>query len=205
MKKRTKLTFRTSSLDSRKSIAQPLFLEHPLPEDVLRSLIPFIYKKGPSLPFSEYDEVAENIWVHKSAYLSSNVKIDAPSIICAGAKICHGAHIKASIIGNFAHIGDNSQVIGSIVFDRAKLNFAGIVCGSIIGHGARLGSGVSVCEDTYLSPSANAKSGAVICDFASVGSNSVISSGVLVDEYATISPLSTVCRDVKPFSVYKGK
>lgn len=205
MKKQSKLTFRTSSLDSRKSLAQPLFLEYPLPEDVLRNLIPFIYKKGPSLPFSDYDEVAENIWVHKSAYLSSSVKIDAPSIIGAGAKICHGAHIKASIIGSFAHVGDNSHVIGSILFDRARLNFSNIVCGSIVGHGARLSSGVSVCEDTYISPFQSQKVGAVICDFASVGANSVISSGILIDEYSTIPPLSTVCRDVKPFSVYKGK
>ncbi len=205
MKRRKKLTFRTSSLDARKSLAQPLFLEYPLPEDVLRNLIPFIYKKGPSLPFSEYDEVAENIWVHKSAYLSSSVKIDAPAIIGAGAKLCHGAHVRASIIGDFSSIGDNCEVIGSIVFDRARLNFGDIVCGSIIGHGARIASGVSVCEDVCLSPSASAKIGAVICDFASVGTNSVISSGVLVDEYATIPPLSTVCCDVKPFSVYKGK
>ena len=205
MKKRTKLTFRTSSLDTTKSIAQRLFLEYPLPEDVLCNLIPFIYKKGPSLPLSEYDEVAENIWIHKTAYLSSNVKIDAPAIIGAGAKICHGAHIRAAIIGDFSHIGDNSQVIGSIIFDRARLNYGDIVCGSIVGHGARIASGVSVCEDTYLSPSANGKRGAVICDFASVGSNSVVGSGVLIDEYATIPPLSTVCTDVKPFSVYKGK
>lgn len=205
MKKQTKLTFRTSSLDTTKSLAQRLFLEHPLPEDVLRNLIPFIYKIGPSLPFSDYDEVAENIWVHKTAQLSSNVKIDAPAIICAGAKICHSAHVRAAIIGSFAHIGDNSQIIGSIVFDSAKLNFSGIVCGSIIGHGARIASGVSVSEDTYLAPGTSTKNGAVICDFASIGSNSVISSGVLIDEYATIPPLSTVCSDVKPFSVYKGK
>ena len=205
MKKSRKLTFRTSSLDTGKSIAQRLFLEYPLPEDVLRNLIPFIYKKGPSLPFSEYDEVAENIWVHKTAYLSSNVKIDAPAIIGAGAKICHGAHVRASVIGSFASVGDNSEVIGSIIFDRARLNFGDVVCGSIVGHGAHLCSGVSVCEDTYLTPSAHTKVGAVICDFASIGANCVISSGVLIDEYATIPPLTTVCHDVKPFSVYKGK
>ena len=205
MKKRTKINFRTSSLDSRKSLAQPLFLEYAMPHDALSNLVPFILKKGPSLPYAEYDEVAENIWVHKSAYLSSNVKIDAPAIIDKGAKICHGAHIKASIIGSFSHIGDNSQIIGSIIFDMAKLTHSNLVCRSVIGYGARLSSGVSVCEDTFLSSVANQKKGSVICDFASIGANSVISSDVIVDEYATIPPLSTVCCDVKAFSVFKGK
>ncbi len=205
MKKQSKLNFSPTSLDITKSIAQELFREHPEPEAALSNLISFIYKKGPSLPFAEYDEVAENIWIHKSAYLSSNVKIEAPAIICGGAIICHGAHIRASVIGSFAHIGDNSQVTRSIIFDRARLNYSNIVCGSVIGHGAKLSSGVSVCEDTSFPQASSKKCGAVICDFASVGANSVIGAGIIVDEYSTVPPLSAVCRDVRAFTVYKGK
>ncbi len=204
MKKHSKIQFRPSSLDVSKSITESLFAQYPKPEDAMRNLIQFIYKKGPSLPFSDYDEVAENIWIHKSAYLSSNVKIDAPAIICGGAKICHGAHIKASVIGSFAHVGDNSQIIGSIVFDKARLNYSNIVCGSIIGHGAHLSSGASVCEEKQFAPSVG-KNGSVICDFAQVGANSVISCDTIIDEYSTVPPLSAVSSDVRAFSVYKGK
>ena len=205
MKKHTKNQFRTSSLDITKTIAQPLFVEHTEPADVLSALISYMYKKGPALPFSEFDEVAENIWVHRSATLSSGVKIDAPAIICGGARVCHGAHDKASIIGSFANIGDNCEVIGSIVFDRAHLNFSDIVCSSIIGYGARISSGVSVCEEAYFNSSASTQGPSVICDFAHVGANSVIGTGIIVDEYSTVPPLSSVHKSVRAFSVFKGK
>ncbi len=201
MKKNSKIKFRPSSLDTTKSIARELFEQYPEPHDAIMNLSQFIYKKGVSLPFGEYDEVAENIWIHKSAYLASNVKIDAPAIICGGAKICHGAHIKSSIIGSFAHIGDNCEVISSIVFDKSRLVYSNIVCASVVGHGARLSSGACICED--IASAAVKRTGAVICDFASVGANSVIGSGIIVDEYSTIPPLSAVLHDVKAFSVFK--
>ena len=205
MKKHAKKQLSKASLDTTKTIAQPLFIEYSEPEEIIANLIPFIYKKGPSLPFSEFDEVAENIWVHKTASLSSNVKIDAPAIICSGAKLCHGAHVRASVIGSFVNVGDNCHVVGSVVFDRAKLNFSDMVCGSIIGHGARIASCVSVSEESYFNPSSNGRIGSVIGDFAHVGACSVVGSGIIIDEYATVPPLSTVCKSVKAFSVFKGK
>ena len=205
MKKHARIKFRPSSLDTTKSITKELFESFSEPEDAIANLIRFIYKKGPSLPYSEYDEVAENIWIHKSAQLSSNVKIDAPAIICANAKICHGAHIKASVIGSFASIGDNSQVIGSIIFDRAHLNYSNIVCSSIIGYGAKLSAGVSVCEEKQSIMPDSQKRSSVICDFAAIGANSVVAPGIIIDEYSTVPPLCIVSQDVKAFSVYKRK
>ncbi len=205
MKRNVKIPFRQSSLNTTKSITSELFSTFSTPDDALANLISFILKKGPSLSYLEYDEVAENIWIHKSATLSSSVKIDAPAIICRGASIGHCAHIKSSVIGSFASIGDNSQIMGSIILDKARLNYSNIVCGSIIGNGAQLSSGVSVCEEKQALTCGNQKRGAIICDFAKIGTNSVIGAGILIDEYSTVPPLSTVSRDVKAFSVFKGK
>lgn len=205
MKRNSKIPFRPSSLNTGKSITAELFSTFSTPDDALANLSRFILKKGPSLSYLEYDEVAENIWIHRSATLSSSVKIDAPAIICRGASIGHCAHIRSTVVGSFAIIGDNSQITGSIILDKARLNYSNVVCGSIVGNGAQLSSGVSVCEDKLSLPCANLKGGAIICDFARIGANSVIGSGILIDEYSTVPPLSTVSHDVKAFSVFKGK
>ena len=199
-------------LSRSRSVAGKLFDDLSHPWEAIPSLRAFICKCGEELPYDQYDEISENIWVHVSAYLSPTAKIIAPAIICGGAKLCNFTCVEGSVIGSFAKIGEHSSVNTSIIFDKATLCGNNNINYSILGYRSRLGTGVklpecrldgeniffSLPEGVYITKSA--RLGAIICDEASIGENSVINSGSVVNEGAIVPPLTTINGYVEPGS-----
>ena len=84
------------------------------PWDAIPSLRNHIPEYGIALPYDQYDEIAENVWMHISAYLSPTARIEGPAIIGGGAEIRHFSYIKNAVIGAFATVGEFSTVKNSI-------------------------------------------------------------------------------------------
>ncbi len=203
-----KQSFRESKtqiiLSRSRSVAGELFDNFLHPWEAIPYLRTFICKCGENLPYDQYDEISENIWVHISAYLSPTAKIIAPAIICGGARLCNFTSVEGSIVGSFAKIGEHSSVNSSIIFDKATLCGNNNVNYSILGYHSRIGAGVrfpecrldgenvffSLPEGIYMTKSA--RLGAIVCDEASIGENSVINSGSIINEGTVIQPLSLI-------------
>ncbi len=202
-------------LDTSRSVARALFVSSIRPWDAVFELSSFIKNHGIELPYEEYDEIAENVFVHISSYISPSAKITSPAIICGGARICHHCHISGSIIGSFANVGDSSSIFGSILFDKAIAEGQNFISSSILGFRALLGAGamlpdtrldglnvtVDMPEGIYIT--GKSRLGSVVCDRARIGANSVLNPGCIVDEDAKIYPGSSVCGYVSPASSVK--
>lgn len=202
-------------LDITRTAAKELFASDSRPWDAIPKLPFFIRELGKRLPYEEYDEVSDGIWVHISAYLSPSAKIESPTIICGGAKICHNTFISSSVIGSFASVGELSSVRNCVVFDRAKLCCHNSVSSSVIGYESILGANsvvadmrldgmnvsVDMPEGTYFLD--KNRIGAVICDRVKIGASAVINPGSVIDTECEIFPLTSVSGYVFPYTNVK--
>ncbi len=215
-KKRVKEPDRTRPvLDLTRTVAREIFTFRTRPWDAIPYLNPYIKEHGHEMPYEEYDEVSEGIWVHLSAYLAPTAKIEAPTIICGGAKICHGAFISGSIIGSFATVGELSSVKNSVLFDRSRLCGHNSVSSSILGYESVLGVNtvipdsrldsmnvtVDMPEGTYVF--GKDRLGAVVCDGVKIGATCVINPGTVIDVGCTMYPLSSVSGYVYPYTTIR--
>ena len=203
------------TLDLSRTVAKDLFKAKTMPWDATRSISGFINRSGARLSYDEYDEIAENVWVHVSAYLSPNAKIESPAIICGGARICHHVCVSGSVIGAFAVVGEHSTVKNSIMFDRSRLMGHNALTSSILGYEAVMGNGsivadsrldglnvtVEMPEGLYITGRGHL--GAVICDGVKVGGGCVINPGAVIDGGSVIYPLTSVSGYVYPYSTIK--
>lgn len=202
-------------LDLTRTLAKDVFKSRTMPWDAISSISGYINRNGNKLPYDEYDEIAENVWVHISAYLSPSAKIEPPAIICGGARLCHHSHVQGSIIGAFAIVGELSTVKNSIMFDRSKLCGQNTLCSSILGYEALLGNGsvasdarldglnvtVNMPEGLYITGRGHL--GAIICDGVKVGSACVLNPGSVIDGGSIVYPLTSVSGYVYPYSTVK--
>lgn len=200
------------ALDLTRTLMRDAFNSKYSPWDVISPLAEQIKKYGALLPFDEYDEVSENVWVHVSAYLSPTAKLQSPTIICGGARIDHGAVISCSVVGAFSTVGELSVVKNSITFDRSRLCGQNSLLSSVIGYEAVLGNG-SVVADTRLDGlnvtfdmpegiyiTGRGHLGAIICDGAKVGALCIINPGSVIDTGSVIYPMTSVSGYVYPYT-----
>lgn len=187
-----------------RSLATPLFESANYPWEALYSLGAFIRECGSRLPYDQYDEISQDVWVHISAYLAPNAKIHPPAIICGGVRLSNFTVVSGSIIGAFADLGEFSRVNTSILFDQARLCGHNCVNCSILGYHSKLGIGAMLPECRQdgekvafklpegLFVTNKTRLGSIICDGAIIGENSVVSAGGVVGEGVIIPPLSSI-------------
>ncbi len=202
-------------LDLSRTVMAEYFISRTRPWDVINRISSHIKARGIELPYDQYDEIAENVWVHQSAYLSPTAKLTAPVIICGGAKICHYSHVECSVIGAFSHISELSVVKNSITFDKSRLCGNNELLSSILGYESVIGSGVMIPdtrldglnvsfdmpEGIYLS--GRSKLGSVICDGVNIGACSVVNPGSVIDVGSRIYPLSSITGYIPPYSTVR--
>ncbi len=198
-----------------RTVAKDAFCDRSRPWEAVFNISSYISEYGPKLPYDQYDEISENVWVHVSAYLAPTAKIEAPAIICGGARICNHTLVERSIIGSFCTVGEMSTVKNSITFDRSHLCGHNSLSHSILGYEAMLGEGTMV-SDTRLDALnvsivlpdgtyflGRSHFGAVICDGAKIGASCVVNPGSVIDSNALIYPLSSVSGYVQPYTNIK--
>lgn len=206
MLKKNKIADRETRLilDTDRCVAKALFDPALKPWEAIYSLKRQLCGIGEDLPYEEYDEISEGVFVHVSAYVSPSAKITAPAIICGGAKLCHFSHVECSVIGSFATVGDHSCVSSSILFDKAAVGCLSAVRSSIIGYRAVVGASVIMSDARsdretveFSLPEGDFQTqrlhmGSLVCDRAFVGDGSVICPGSIIAEGAAIPPHTCV-------------
>ena len=203
------------ALDLTRTVAKSLFRDRHRPWEAVFNPSAAIVKLGTELDYEQYDEIAEGVWVHISAYLAPTAKIEAPAIICGGAKICHHTVVGRSVIGSFCTVGEMSSVKNSITFDRSSLRSHNSISHSILGYESILGEGaivtdarldglnVTVATPNGAHPSSHSRLGAIICDGARIGAACIISPGSIIDSNAQIPPLSSISGYIHPYANVK--
>ena len=204
-------------LDLTHTLAAPLFDCKRYPWEILPLLKEFIRALGASLSREEYDEIAPEVWVHKTAKIAPTALIAGPTVIGAGTEVRHCAFIRGSaLVGENCVVGNSTEVKNAVIFDNVQVPHYNYVGYSILGFRSHMGAGV--VASNFRSDKGNVgvrdgdqkietgmrKLGAILGDGVDVGCNSVLCPGSVVGRDAIIYPLSRVRGFVPERSILKG-
>lgn len=186
------------------------------PFEALKGIKDFIIDLGKKLPKDEYDEVKENVWIHKTATVFESAYLGAPLIIGANTEIRHSAFIRGSaLVGENCVVGNSTELKNVILFDNVQVPHYNYVGDSILGYKSHMGAGSitsNVKSDKTLVvikgeeniPTNLKKVGAFLGDFVEVGCNSVLNPGTVIGKNTNIYPLSSVRGVIPSNSIYKN-
>lgn len=204
------------SLD--KSLAGEYLSKFEYPWQALSGIKALILTLGERLNKNEYDEISENVWVHKSVKIAPTAYIGAPCIIGKDTEVRQCAFIRSSaLIGEGCVIGNSTEVKNAIIFDSVQVPHFNYVGDSILGYKSHLGAGAvtsNVKSDRSLVTVKTAdgrietglkKFGAMVGDNVEVGCNSVLNPGTVIGRNSNIYPLSSVRGSVPENSIFKNQ
>ena len=165
---------------------------------------------------SDYQEIAPQVWVHKTAKIAPSADINAPCIIGADTEVRHCAFIRGSaLVGNGCVVGNSTELKNVILFDRVQVPHYNYVGDSILGYHSHLGAGaitsnvksdqtlVTVRDGKNAYPTHRKKVGAMLGDFVEIGCNSVLNPGTVIGRRTNVYPLSCVRGVIPADSIYK--
>ncbi|MBO2517772.1 MAG: UDP-N-acetylglucosamine pyrophosphorylase [Clostridiales bacterium] len=188
------------------------------PWQALTGISDLIVAIGNTLPASEYDHPAENVWIAKDATVFATAYIGGPCIIGHRTEVRQCAFIRGSaLVGDNCVIGNSTELKNVIIFDNVQVPHYNYVGDSILGYKSHMGAGSitsNVKSDKTLVVIKNEgeniltdrkKVGAMVGDFVEVGCNSVLNPGTVIGRNSNVYPTSCVRGVIPENSIYKGK
>lgn len=186
------------------------------PWEALGGIKQMIITLGESLDPAEFDQVAPQVWVHKTAVVAPTAYLGAPCIIGAKTEVRHCAFVRGSaLVGDNCVVGNSVELKNVILFDNVQTPHYNYVGDSILGYRSHMGAGSitsNVKSDKTLVVIHNAdehietglkKFGAMLGDNVEVGCNSVLNPGTVIGRNSNIYPLSCVRGVVAENSIWK--
>lgn len=202
--------------DLTKTIAAEYFKTAEYPWELLAGISDYIKQLGPTLDPEKFEQVAEDVWVAKSATVAPTAHLGAPLIIDEEAEIRHCAFIRGSaIVGKGAVVGNSTELKNVILCDKVQVPHYNYVGDSILGYKAHMGAGsitsnvksdktlVIVKDGKEQIETGRKKFGAMLGNEVEVGCGSVLNPGSVIGPNANIYPLSSVRGVVPANSIYK--
>lgn len=187
------------------------------PWEALKGIKDMILALGKTLSAEEYDQVFENVWVHKTAKVFPSAYLGAPCIIGPRTEVRHCAFIRGSaLVGADCVVGNSCELKNVILFDHVQTPHYNYVGDSILGYYSHMGAGSitsNVRSDKKLvvvhAPEGGIetglkKFGAMLGDYVECGCNSVLNPGTVVGRHSNIYPTSCVRGVVPENSIYKN-
>ena len=205
----------TELYDLTHTIAADYLKQFTYPWEALKGIGELIISLGNQLNPDEYDNPAENVWIHKTAKVFPSAYIGAPCIIGANTEVRHCAFIRGSaLVGDNCVVGNSVELKNVIIFDNVQTPHYNYVGDSILGYKSHMGAGsitsnvksdssdITVKGDVNIETGLK-KCGAMLGDFAEIGCNTVLNPGTVVGRKSNIYPLSSVRGVVPENSIYK--
>lgn len=186
------------------------------PWEALKGIKDLIIELGSKLSPEEYDNPAENVWVHKTAKIFPSAYLGAPCIIGPETEVRHCAFIRGSaLVGAGCVVGNSVELKNVILFDGVQTPHYNYVGDSILGYKSHMGAGsitsnvksdktnVVIKSGSEKLETGIKKIGAMLGDFVEVGCNSVLNPGTVIGPHSNIYPTSCVRGVVQPESIWK--
>lgn len=197
------------------TIAGEYLAQFTYPWEALAGIKDFILSVGPTL--EGYDEVAPQVWVHKTAAVAPTAYLGAACIIGPETEVRHCAFIRGSaLVGANCVVGNSVELKNVILFDNVQTPHYNYVGDSILGYRAHMGAGsitsnvrsdkvhvVIHCGEKPID-TCRKKVGAMLGDFVEVGCNSVLNPGAVIGRNSIIYPTSCVRGVLPESSIHKN-
>lgn len=202
-------------LNTNETIAKPLFEKWIYPWEVLPHIKSYIMTLGAGLS-EDYNQIAEDVWISKTATVAPSAYIQGPTIIDHEADIRHCAFIRGGVIvGKRSIVGNSTELKNVILFNDVQVPHYNYVGDSILGHKSHMGAG-SITSNMKSDKSnitlkigeekietGLRKFGTILGDYVEVGCNAVLNPGAMIGKHSNIYPLSMVRGFVAANSIYK--
>lgn len=186
------------------------------PWEALYGIKTMIIRLGEGLNPDEFDQIAPQVWVHKTAVIAPTAYLGAPCIIGAETEVRHCAFIRgAALVGDHCVVGNSVELKNVILFDNVQTPHYNYVGDSILGFRSHMGAGsitsnvksdktlVTVHNQEEHMPTGLKKFGAMLGDNVEVGCNSVLNPGTVIGRGSNIYPLSCVRGVVPQNAIWK--
>lgn len=203
--------------DLNHTLANNYLSNYTYPWEALKGIKDFIIELGNTLD-SDYEQVEEQVWVHKTAKVFNSAYLGSPCIIGPNSEVRHCAFIRGSaLVGENCVVGNSVELKNVILFDNVQVPHYNYVGDSILGYKSHMGAGSitsNVKSDKTLvkindrknnvSIETNLKKvGAMLGDHVEVGCNSVLNPGTVIGRNTNIYPTSCVRGVISENSIYK--
>lgn len=201
--------------DLQHTLAKGYLSQFTYPWEALSGIKQFLLDLGASLG-EDYDQIAPQVWVHKTAVVAPTAFLGGPCIIGANTEVRHCAFIRGSaLVGENCVVGNSVELKNVILFDNVQVPHYNYVGDSILGYRAHMGAGsltsnvksdktpVVVRRGSEEVPTGLKKMGAMLGDFVEVGCNSVLNPGTVIGPRSNIYPLSCVRGTVEADTILK--
>mgnify|MGYP000355863694 CR=1 FL=1 len=204
--------------DLNETIAAKLFEGKTYPWEVLADIGDFIMKLGPTLPKDEFNQIEDNIWVHKTVKIAPTASLTGPLIVDADTEIRPSAFVRGkAIVGKNCVVGNSTELKNVVLFNTVQVPHYNYVGDSILGTHSHMGAGSitsNVKSDKTLVVVKNGdeqietglkKFGAMLGDYVEVGCNSVLNPGTVIGRHCNVYPLSSVRGVIPEGHIFKDK
>lgn len=199
------------------TLAKDYLSQFTYPWEALSGIKEFIITLGNQLSKEEYDEVAPQVWIHKTAHVFPSAYVGAPCIIGPRTEVRHCAFIRGSaLVGEDCVVGNSCELKNVILFDHVQTPHYNYVGDSILGYYSHMGAGsitsnvksdkelvVVHAGDTNIETNLK-KFGAMLGNHVEVGCNSVLNPGTIIGPNSRVYPVSCVRGVVPENSIYKN-
>lgn len=213
------MIYQTQELfDLEHSLAGSYLAGFQYPWQALAGIGDLILALGKTLPPEEYEQIAEHVWLHRTAKVAPSASITAPCIIGPEAEVRHCAFIRGkALVGAQCVVGNSTELKNVILFDCVQVPHYNYVGDSILGFRAHMGAGavtsnvksdktlVVVHDRAVHMETGLKKFGAMLGDFAEVGCNSVLNPGTILGRRCSVYPTSCVRGVVPADHIYKSQ
>ncbi len=199
------------------TLAKDYLLQFTYPWEALKGIKDFILQLGPALDPEEYEEVSENVWVHKTAKVFPSAYLGAPCIIGPNTEVRHCAFVRGSaLVGADCVVGNSVELKNVILFDHVQTPHYNYVGDSILGYYSHMGAGsitsnvkadkklVVVKNGTERIETGIKKFGAMLGDHVEVGCNAVLNPGTVIGRNSNVYPTSCVRGVIPESSIWKN-
>ena len=206
----------TDLYDLDHTLAKDYLSQFTYPWEALKGIKDMILALGPTLG-EDYEEVSENVWVHKTAKVFPSAYLGAPCIIGPNTEVRHGAFIRSSaLVGADCVVGNSVELKNVILFDHVQTPHYNYVGDSILGYCSHMGAGsitsnvksdktlVVVKDGDEKIETGIKKVGAMLGEYVEVGCNSVLNPGTMIGRHSNIYPTSCVRGVVHENSIHKN-
>lgn len=186
------------------------------PWEALKGIRDEILRIGATLDPAEYEEVAPQVWVHRTATVAPTACLGAPCIIGPETEVRHCAFVRGSaLVGAGCVVGNSVELKNVILFDKVQTPHYNYVGDSILGYKSHMGAGsitsnvksdktlVTVRGQGETIETGLKKMGAMLGDNVEVGCNSVLNPGTVIGRSSNVYPLSSVRGVVPANSIHK--
>lgn len=206
----------TDLYDLSHSMAGEYLSQFEYPWEALAGIKNLIVEIGQNLSEEDYDQVSENVWVHKTAKVAPTAYLGSPCIIGAETEVRHCAFVRGSaLVGKNCVVGNSVELKNVILFDNVQTPHYNYVGDSILGYKSHMGAGsitsnvksdktlVVIKDGQEKIETGIKKIGAMLGDNVEVGCNSVLNPGTIIGPDSNVYPLSCVRGVVPPKSILK--